>query len=243
MESIAIVVQQPGDRPPSVGAERIIAPMIAWDRIDTVLLDMDGTLLDLRFDNHFWHEHVPRRYAERRGLVLQTARDELTERYQEVAGTLDWYCVDYWTRELGLDIASLKRELDHLIRPHPHVDDFLRAVRACDKRLVLVTNAHGKALALKLARTGLDAHFDAVVCAHDLGKPKEDVAFWDRLQHVQPFAPPASVLIDDSLPVLRAARSYGVGQLVAVKRPDSTRPEKDVAEFPAVADLRELMPA
>jgi GMP/IMP 5'-nucleotidase len=217
--------------------------MIAWDRIDTVLLDMDGTLLDLHFDNHFWHEHVPRRFAERHGLALQAARDELTERYQKVAGTLDWYCVDYWTRELGLDIVSLKQEIGHLIGLHPHVENFLNAVRARDKRLVLVTNAHGKALALKLARTRLDAHFDAVVCAHDFGKPKEDVAFWDRLQSVQPFAPRASVLIDDSLPVLRAARCHGVAQLVAVKRPDSTRPGKDVEEFPAVTDLRELMPA
>ena len=130
-----------------------------------------------------------------------------------------------------------------MIGLHPHVDDFLHAVRARGKRLVLVTNAHGKVLALKLARTRLDAHFDAVVCAHDLGKPKEDIAFWNRLQRVQPFSPPACVLIDDSLPVLRAARCYGVAQLVAVKRPDSTRPETDVVEFPAVTSLRELMPA
>ena len=38
--------------------------MINWPQIDTVFLDMDGTLLDLHFDNHFWREHMPRRYAE-----------------------------------------------------------------------------------------------------------------------------------------------------------------------------------
>lgn len=217
--------------------------MIAWDRIETVLLDMDGTLLDLRYDNHLWQEHVPLRYAERRGLELTVARRELAARYKKVEGTLDWYCVDYWTRELELDIALLKREIDHLIRLHPHVGDFLRAIRARGKRLMLVTNAHGKSLALKFERTRLDIHFDAIVSAHDLGKPKEDVAFWGRLQRIQPFTPQTCVLIDDSLPVLRAARRYGVGQLVAVKRPDSTRPEKDVAEFPAVTDFRELMPA
>ncbi|HBT55971.1 MAG TPA: haloacid dehalogenase, partial [Pseudomonas sp.] len=33
--------------------------MLNWNAIDTVLLDMDGTLLDLHFDNHFWLEHMP----------------------------------------------------------------------------------------------------------------------------------------------------------------------------------------
>ena len=33
--------------------------IIDWTRIDTILLDMDGTLLDLGFDNFFWREHVP----------------------------------------------------------------------------------------------------------------------------------------------------------------------------------------
>lgn len=216
--------------------------MIAWDRTDTVLLDMDGTLLDLRFDNHFWHEHVPRRYAERRGLPTSVAREELMARYRKVEGTLDWYCVDYWSRELGLDIARLKQEIDHLIALHAHVSDFLQALRARGKRLWLVTNAHRKALTLKLARTGLDAHFNNVVCAHDLGKPKESPAFWEALQRAHPFKPKTSVLIDDSLPVLRAARNYGIAQLVAITRPDSTRPEKFVEDFPAVTDLRELIP-
>lgn len=216
--------------------------MISWNRVETVLLDMDGTLLDLHYDNHFWHEHVPRRYAERRGLAAAAAQAELRARYRRVEGTLDWYCVDYWSRELGLDIAALKREIGHLIAVHPHVVDFLQAVRAHGKRLVLVTNAHGEALALKLERTQLRAHFDAVVCAHDYGLPKEHTSFWERLRHREPFEPAASVLIDDSLPVLRAAWSYGIAQVVAVKCPDSRRPEKEVGEFPAIRDLREVMP-
>jgi HAD superfamily hydrolase (TIGR01509 family) len=216
--------------------------MVAWDRTDTVLLDMDGTLLDLRFDNHFWHEHVPQRYAERRGMSAAAARDELIARYREVEGTLDWYCVDYWSRELDLDIAQLKQEIDHLIGLHAHVHEFLLALRVRGKRLWLATNAHRKALALKLARTGLDAHVDKIVCAHDLGAPKETPAFWERLHRAHPFDPKTSLLIDDSLPVLRAAQKFGVAQLVTITRPDSTRPEKEVGDFFAVTDLRELMP-
>src|SRR5690349_17099653 len=120
--------------------------MIAWDRVDTVLLDMDGTLLDLHFDNHFWHEHVPRCYADRHCLDITRARADLAMRYKRVEGTLDWYCVDYWSRELGLDIEQLKRDTADRVAVHPYVMDFLGIARKLGKRLVLVTNAHNKAL-------------------------------------------------------------------------------------------------
>ncbi len=216
--------------------------MIAWDKVRTVLLDMDGTLLDLHYDNHFWLEHVPRRYAEKNALTLEAAKGELLGRYKKAEGTLDWYCVDYWTRELGLDIPQLKEEVDHLIAIHPHVIDFLDAVRAQAKRMVLVTNAHGKTIELKFRRTRLGDHFDAVVCAHDFGLPKERAEFWEKMQAVEPFEKASALLVDDSLPVLRAARAYGIAQLLAVRRPDSKLPEKPTGEFPAILSFREVMP-
>ncbi len=216
--------------------------MIAWQSIDEVLLDMDGTLLDLNFDNHFWREHLPRRYAERFGLDLQRAKEELQPRFRRAEGTIQWYCLDYWTRELGLEIAVLKREVQHLIAVHPHVLDFLNAIRSTGKRAVLVTNAHHESLALKLERTQLGGHFDAVVCAHDLGLPKEDARFWDRLQSVEPFSRDRSVLIDDSLPALRSAHAYGIRHLLAVRRPDTRGPSRDVREFPAVDGFHQLLP-
>jgi len=216
--------------------------MIAWEKIRTVLLDMDGTLLDLHYDNHFWLEHVPRRYAEKNALTPEAAKSELLGRYKNAEGTLDWYCIDYWTRELGLDIPQLKEEVDHLIAIHPHVIDFLDAVRATGRRMVLVTNAHGKTIELKFRRTQLGEHFDAVVCSHDFGLPKERAEFWERMQAVEPFDKTTALLVDDSLPVLRAARAYGIAQLLAVRRPDSKQPEKLTGEFPAILSFREVMP-
>ena len=216
--------------------------MVAWESLDTVLLDMDGTLLDLHFDNHFWLEHVPQRYAERHRLPLDAARAEVLQRYRQVEGTLNWYCVDYWTAELKLDIPLLKQEVEHLIAVHPHVIDFLDAVRQSGRRMLLVTNAHGKTLTLKFNRTQLGGHFDAVVCAHDLGLPKEHREFWGRLQRLHPFAKERTLLVDDSLPVLRSARQYGIAQLLAVSRPDSRQAAKAITEFPAIGGFHEIMP-
>jgi len=214
---------------------------LPWSTIDTVFLDMDGTLLDLHFDNHFWLEHVPLRYAEKHGLSVEQAKQQLFPRFRAVEGTIDWYCVDFWSRELGLDISALKRELEHLIQVHPQVVEFLQALRAMDKRVALLTNAHHKVVELKMTTTGLAEHFDHLVCAHAFRIPKEDPRFWPRLAGEDPFDPDRTLFVDDSLPVLRAARDYGIKYLRAVRLPDSKAPPKETKEFIAIEAFDELV--
>ena len=216
--------------------------MLDWQHIDTVFLDMDGTLLDLHYDNHFWLQHVPARYAEKHGLPFEEAHRDLFSRYQRMVGTMQWYCVDYWTGELGLDIEQLKREVAHLIAVHPHVATFLETVHAIGKRVVLVTNAHHKSLALKMQKTGLERYFDAMICAHEFGMPKENPDFWQGLQKKEAFDPASTLLIDDSLPVLRSARGYGIAHLLAVYQPDTKQPRKNVEEFSAIEDFSQITP-
>ena len=214
---------------------------IDWSGIDTVLLDMDGTLLDLHFDNYFWREHLPRAYAQRRGIALEKARSRLYPYFEAQEGTMNWYCVDYWSRELDMDIALLKEEVAHLIAVHPRVIDFLKFLRKMEKRRVLVTNAHHKSLALKMKHTPLGAHLDKIVCAHDLGLPKENAAFWKRLHRVMSFDPATTLLIDDNLQVLDSAARHGIAHLVAVARPDSRQPVRPTGNFSAVANLGQLI--
>ena len=216
--------------------------MINWNEIDTVLLDMDGTLLDLHFDNHFWLEHVPHRWAELHGVSVEEAKAELMPRYRAVEGTLDWYSVDYWSAELGMDIPLLKLEVEHLIAVHPHVVEFLDAVRAAEKRMLLVTNAHTKVLDLKLGKTALGGHFDRVFTSHQIGVPKEDVGFWPLLRGHEAYDPTRTLLVDDSLPVLRSAREYGIAHLLAVRRPDTKMGSKDTEEFAAIDHFDDIMP-
>jgi len=218
------------------------SPDLDWDAIDAVFLDMDGTLLDLYFDNHFWLEHVPKRYAEKLGLSLAAAKDELMPKYRRIQGTLEWYCIDHWSRELGLDIALLKAEVEHLIAVHPYVIDFLDALAARGKRRVLVTNAHQKSVELKLQRTRLGGHLERVICAHDLGLAKESPGFWSRVAEIEPFDPVRTLFVDDNVEVLRVARDHGFRWLLAVSAPDSRRPAREVAEFPAVARFSALLP-
>ena len=217
--------------------------MLDWPRIDTVLLDMDGTLLDLHFDNWFWQELLPERWGAARGLDLAAAQRELRPVFAQEEGTLNWYCIDHWTRTLGLDVAALKREHEHEIRVHPHVVEFLDAVRGLGKRVVLVTNAHRAVLDIKLGATGIGGHFDAVHSSHDYGVPKEDPAFWQRLAAREPCDRATTLFVDDSRAVLEAARDHGIAFIIAVAKPDSTRAARTHGGFRHIHDFSELMPA
>ena len=221
--------------------ERTRMPSLIWNAIDTVLLDMDGTLLDLHFDNHFWLQHLPQRYAELHGVSRALAEAELLPLFREHAGTLNWYCTDFWSRELNLSIRDLKREVAHLIALRPDADTFIQALRHAGKQVVLITNAHRDSLSLKLERIELAPYFDRLISSHDYGFPKEDQQFWHALQQDIRFTPARSLFIDDSLPILRSAGHFGVGHLLAVRQPDSQAGPKDTEEFAAVEDYRELL--
>lgn len=216
--------------------------MFDWRAIDTVLLDMDGTLLDLHFDSYFWLEHLPMRYAELHRLEPAEAREWLHQRIIREQGTLNWYCLDYWSEQLKVDIPALKREIAGRIGFRPTVQDFLSRLRRQGLRSVIVTNAHRASLDLKLEETGLDRLVDAVICSHDFGLPKEDVQFWHRLQEVEPFDPARTLLVDDSLPVLRSAQVFGIDYLLSIVQPDSQAPPREIDEFHALDDFDALFP-
>ncbi len=203
---------------------------------------MDGTLLDLHFDNHFWLEHVPMRYAEKHGISKAESLAILIPLFKSIEGTINWYCVDHWSKELDLDIALLKEEVKHLIQVHPFVVEFLENLKKSGKRRVLVTNAHQKSLALKMKNTPLGGLLDQVISAHQLGIPKEEIRFWTQLESLESYDPQRTLLIDDNLHVLRSAQSYGIKHLLAIYKPDSRSGLKDVESFPAIHSFAEILP-
>ena len=221
-------------------ASHIVHP--PWDDIDTVLLDLDGTLLDLHFDNHFFTEHLPGHLAERDAISLADARAELAQRCQRVEGTLQWYCLDYWARELDLDIIALKGEIGHLVRWRPHARAFLRALARAGKRRVLATNAHPGSIGFKFERVALEQPLDAQYTAHALGAPKEDSRYWDALHARERFDPDRTLFFDDNADVLAAARDWGMPHVIGIRHPDSRRPPNALDGFRSVSDFDQVAP-
>ena len=214
-----------------------------WNEIDTVLLDMDGTLLDLHFDNYFWLQHVPLCYAEKNEISADAAHQQLMGRYTEVKGSLDWYCVDFWTKELSLDIGQMKHDMAEKIAIRPEALAFLRWLNDNHKRVVLVTNAHPVSLELKMEKTGLHVHFDNIINSHDIGLAKEHDGFWKELQRFEAYDKEKAILIDDNLEVLESASNYGIRYCLGIRQPDSQGGYVESLQFPVIDSFKAILPA
>ena len=207
--------------------------IIDWQQIDTVLLDMDGTLLDLHYDNYYWLEHLPALYAEKHGLSITDAKRHIEPILAAKYGQLEWYCTDYWSEQFGIDIATTKAEegVARRIAFLPQAEQFLESLTSMGKQVWMLTNAHPDVLKIKCQRLNLANHFDHLISSHQLGFSKEQNSFWQTLQLNHSFDPQRSLFVDDSLPILRTAKEFGIKHLRAIGRPDSQKPVKDTEEF------------
>lgn len=212
-----------------------------WSNIDTVLLDMDGTLLDLYFDNFFWLEVIPKAHAAKQNISEHAAKADIQTRYQAVQGNIQWYCLDYWQQQLGLPIMELKHQHQHLIKMRDDTPAFLTALKAQGKRVILFTNAHPDSMHLKVELTQLDNYIDELVSSHQYGASKEHQSMWQQAQAELGFDKDRTLFIDDSHAVLEAAKKFGIAHLVAIANPDSTQAAKPVAGFNNITDFSQLL--
>lgn len=217
--------------------------MIDWTAIDTVLLDMDGTLVDLNFDTVFWNELLPTRYAAEHGITRAEADTAFATYIAQVHGSLEYYCVDAWARFTHLPVHSLKDELLHLIRFRPHSEALLAALQVANKDVRIVTNAHYASIEIKQHALGIRNAVPHFYTAHDLGHAKESAAFWDTLNTLHPFDPARTLLVDDTETVLDAGRAWGIAWTLAVTTPDGDAPAKTALRHPGIASFAPLIAA
>jgi putative hydrolase of the HAD superfamily len=212
-----------------------------WNEVDTVLLDMDGTLLDLHFDNWFWTEHLPEVYARTHGMDLHRVKTTWSERLNSFEQQLQWYCIDHWSDQLKLNVADLKRAVQHKISWLPGAQTFLRQLQVSGKKRLLITNAHPITFAIKNEVAAIAPWFDECISSHEFAAPKEQQSFWAQLIARTGVDPARCLFVDDSLPVCEAAKRFGIAHIRVIRQPDSMQPVREIATFQAVNRLSDLI--
>ena len=214
-----------------------------WNNIDTVLLDMDGTLLDLAFDSQFWLQDVPAALSLQHAIPLENARQIIHDEYLAVQHTMNWYCFDYWSERLDLDIYQMTTNIGKNARLREDTVPFLRHLRASGRETILLTNAHPHSLSVKIEHTGLDQHLDLLLSTHTFGYPKEDQRLWAAVQQQTGFNPGRTLFVDDGEPILNAAKTFGIRYCLGIENPDSSGANKSFQGHPSINDYRDLLPS
>lgn len=210
--------------------------------LPTLILDMDGTLLDLHFDDQVWNHALPRALAALRGESEAAVRAHVAETLAAAKGSLAWYCLDHWERVFGISVHALELELAELIALRSGTLQFLEFLRTAGYPAMIATNAHPGSLSRKMLHTGIEDYFVHRISAHALGVPKENPLFWSRLREVAPFIPEHAVFVDDNLAVLDSARQWGIRHLFGVRTPSSSGAPKAFDGYRSVESLAELIP-
>tara|TARA_Y100000590_G_scaffold464713_1_gene634839 strand:- start:711 stop:1484 length:774 start_codon:yes stop_codon:yes gene_type:complete len=208
--------------------------------IDTVILDMDGTILDLHFDQEVWNRQLPKQFAITTGRTIESAKIEVAKLMGSSNRTLEWYSLNHWNEVLGIDLAALEVEFSHLVRPRPGAVAFLEMLSESELRVILATNAEPSSMQRKFDITGINRYFDAIGCSHDYGICKEDPAFWPMFTDKLNIDPSKTLLIDDDHNVLRTAMAFGIAYVYGVRRPSSQGPELASNDFHCLAEFNGL---
>ncbi|MCK5043097.1 MAG: HAD family hydrolase, partial [Candidatus Aenigmarchaeota archaeon] len=137
--------------------------------ITHISFDLDGTLVNEKFDKIIWHEEIPKLFAEKNNIDIETATNMVYAEYYRGAfiDKVDrWTDISYWFDRLGLDgwntlMVNMKK---HILV----YDDTLKMFEQLSARkykLIIISNAEEKFLDMKLEAEGLKKHFSSVFSA------------------------------------------------------------------------------
>lgn len=212
-------------------------PDFSWNDIDTVLLDMDGTLLDLHYDNYFWFTYLPQRVQEMHGGNLDHIKADITEKIYAHKGDQRWYDLHYWSELLGVDVVGLKVEIKDKIALLPNTLVFLNTLQRLGKRMVIATNAHPDSVYVKIDGCGIAHYFEHIISGFKYGYAKENPLFWDALKYDIGYDESRTLFADDNSDVLHAAKHAGIAYVVGITEPDTHVPANELKGHVAVQHL------
>ena len=219
--------------------ENKMSAICSWNDIKTVLLDVDGTLLDLHFDNSVWNNSLPEAFARKHNLSLSESRSNLYQHMRKVRGKIEFYSFDYWASFTKIDIERLHELQQEKIAFRKDAEWFLSKISS-KKATFIATNADRKSFGIKDTKLGLTSKVKGVFSSQDFQSPKEEQAFWSAVQNATGFEGSTTLMIDDNEKVLEAAATFGIEHLRFVETPDSQKGTRHSSKFIGINNFVEL---
>jgi len=203
------------------------------------LIDLDGVILDTKYDNYFWQNYIPKIYAQRKNISNEDAVKITHGIFNYKRKSKDWYDIDYWSNILNIDIAEEKKKSENMERMSVIKGslDTLKKLKDQGINLYLITNAHRKTLEIKLQKFPITKYFIYIICSHELSYIKEDIQFWHILKNKINVDLNKTVLIEDTYDNIVSAHHAGIDSLVYISKNIKPADNIEVLQINALSDI------
>ena len=183
----------------------------------TVLLDLDGTLIDsLRLILDSYHHTLARH-----GLPPRT-----DEEWLKGVGTPLTVQLAEWRDEIGTIEAMIATYRDYNLKHHdrmvtvyPGVLEAVREIKAAGLQTGLVTSKNRQGALRGLQLVGLEALMDVLVCADEVTNPKPHPEPVEKAVALLGADPATTVYVGDSVHDIHSGRAAGVRTAAALWGP------------------------
>ena len=84
--------------------------MVKLNSTTAILSDLDGVILDLKYDIKFWQSWLPEHVANQTNQSIEETQAEIQAEINKQRGTLNFYNLSYWDDLLNVDCMQIIKE-------------------------------------------------------------------------------------------------------------------------------------
>lgn len=206
-----------------------------------LLFDLDGTLID---SNGVWME-VDKAFLSRHGYEYSPAY------YAGVAHailpncaafTKDFFGMEESCEDIMAEWMELAKNAYDTVPLKPHVREYLDRCKEAGHRMAVFTACVPEHCQTAVRNHGLDAYFEKIIYAQDLGEDKRSPAIFRRVAELLGVEPRECVFFDDSLTACKGAKAAGM-TVVGIQDACISGVEADMRELcdQFISDFGELL--
>lgn len=206
-----------------------------------LIFDLDGTLID---SNGVWLE-VDKTFLSRHGYAYsQEYRSGVAHSILQNCAvfTKNFFQMEESCEEIIAEWMELAKDAYDHVPLKPYVREYLERCREAGRRMAVFTACVPVHCEAAVRAHGLDAYFEKILYAQELGADKKSPAIFRRAAELLGVKPSDCVFFDDSLSACKGAKAAGM-TVVGVQDGYFTGEEADMREIcdQFIQDFGELL--
>ena len=147
--------------------------MVKLNSTTAILSDLDGVILDLKYDIKFWQSWLPEHVANQTNQSIEETQAEIQAEINKQRGTLNFYNLSYWDDLLNVDCMQIIKENEEKCSYLEGSYEALLKLSTLKNPKHILTNGDPRVQEYKAHSQDFRRFFDSIFYSMHAGYPKE----------------------------------------------------------------------